>query len=274
MMSRGAVGVAVTAFAVAVAMVAISAVAASARPVAARNLLKNGGAEAGPGSRDEAKVVAKIPGWKAAVDERDGQFNVLVYESISPKDAQRGNYWPSTAASRLIKGGRKLFVGGYMAPGRTSSTLTQSVNVAGQRKAIDAGKLSRDAHRRARRHRQQQRHDDRGRGLPERLRQETGPDQDRAGRQGAVREGVLEPGARDGPARANRHEEPAEGHPDDPRHAASATRWTARTATRSRTTSASRSERCAKSSNAPGTRRPTCLSCRICRVALDEAAII
>ena len=105
-------------------------------------LAENGGAEAGPGRPDESNVVAKIPGWTSAVDDRGGQFNVLAYQSISPKDAQRGNFWPSTAASRLIKGGRKLFVCGYMAPGRTNSTPTQSVNVAGQRKAIDAGRVS------------------------------------------------------------------------------------------------------------------------------------
>jgi hypothetical protein len=123
-------------------LAAATAIGASARPEAARNLLKNGGAEAGPGSSDVRTPVAAIPGWEAAVDDRGGQFNVLVYKSISPKDAQRGNFWPSTQASRLIKGGKKLFYGGYMAPGRTSSTLTQSVNVASQAKAIDAGKLS------------------------------------------------------------------------------------------------------------------------------------
>ena len=67
---------------------------------------------------------------------------MLVYENISPKDAQRGNLWPSTVASRQIEGGRKLFVGGCMAPGRTRSTLTQTVDVANQAKAIDARKLS------------------------------------------------------------------------------------------------------------------------------------
>lgn len=139
---RCGVGLTVTGLALVAAPAAITAVSGSARPEAARNLLKNGGAETGSGSRDEKKVVATIPGWKAAVDDRGGQFNVLAYQSISAKDAQRGNFWPSTEASRLIKGGRKLFVGGYMAPGRTSSTLTQSVNVAGQRKAIDGGKLS------------------------------------------------------------------------------------------------------------------------------------
>ncbi len=138
---RRTVGLAVTGLSLA-ALVAVTAVSASARPAAARNLLQNGGAELGPGSRDRKQVVAKIPGWQAAVDDRGGQFNVLAYENISPKDAQRGNFWPSTAASRLIKGGKKVFVGGYMAPGRTTSTLTQSVNVAGQRKAIDAGKRS------------------------------------------------------------------------------------------------------------------------------------
>lgn len=138
---RRTVGLAVTGLSLA-ALVAVTAVSASARPQAVRNLLQNGGAELGPGSRDRKQVVAKIPGWQAAVDDRGGQFNVLAYENISPKDAQRGNFWPSTAASRLIKGGKKVFVGGYMAPGRTTSTLTQSVNVAGQRKAIDAGKRS------------------------------------------------------------------------------------------------------------------------------------
>jgi hypothetical protein len=139
---RWAVGLGVAGLALAAAQLATTAVGASARHQAVRNLLQNGGAEAGPGSRDEKTVVPKIPGWTAAVDDRGGQFNVLAYESISPKDAQRGNFWPSTEASRLIKGGKKLFVGGYIAPGRTSSTLTQSVNVAGRRKAIDAGKLS------------------------------------------------------------------------------------------------------------------------------------
>jgi hypothetical protein len=145
---RRTVRLAVTGLSLAAALVAVTAVSASARPQATRtllkprNLLKNGNAELGPGSRDRKQVVAKIPGWQAAVDDRGGQFNVLAYENISPKDAQRGNFWPSTAASRLIKGGNKLFVGGYMAPGRTASTLTQSVNVAGQRKAIDAGKRS------------------------------------------------------------------------------------------------------------------------------------
>lgn len=145
---RRTVGLAVTGLSLVAVLVAVSAVSASARPQAARtllktgNLLKNGGAELGPGSRSHDDVVKSIPGWKTAVDDRGGQFNVLAYQSVSPKDAQRGNAWPSTVASRLIKGGRKLFYGGYMAPGRKNSTLTQSVNVAGRRKAIDAGKLS------------------------------------------------------------------------------------------------------------------------------------
>jgi hypothetical protein len=126
----------------AVVAMAATAISASARPEAAHNLLKNGGAEVGPGSSDVRTAVKAIPGWEAAIDDRGGQFNVLVYKSISPKDAQRGNFWPSTAASRLIKGGKKLFYGGYIAPGKTSSTLTQTVDVAAQAKAIDAGKLS------------------------------------------------------------------------------------------------------------------------------------
>jgi hypothetical protein len=145
MRHRRTVALAVTGLLLAGALVAVSASArtrATGTLLEQRNLLKNGNAELGPGSHDRKQVVAKIPGWEVAVDDRGGQFNVLAYENISPKDAQRGNFWPSTAASRLIKGGKKLFVGGYLAPGRTTSTLTQSVNVAGQRKAIDAGKRS------------------------------------------------------------------------------------------------------------------------------------
>ena len=142
MTARGPVGFTVSTLALAAA-VGIAAVGASARPQAARNLLVNGGAEAGPAQReiDTAHPVATIPGWTANADDRGGQFSVLAYKSVSPKEAQRGNFWPSTAAARLIKGGRKLFVGGYLAPGKTSSTLTQTVNVASRRKAIDVGKL-------------------------------------------------------------------------------------------------------------------------------------
>jgi hypothetical protein len=91
--------------------------------VPAGNLVKNPGAEEGPGSPNSTQAPA-IPGWTTTPS-----FTAVKYGASS---------FPTTALSAQIGGGQNFFAGG---PNNARSTATQTVDVAGAAAEIDGGKV-------------------------------------------------------------------------------------------------------------------------------------
>jgi hypothetical protein len=99
------------------------AVGASAHPAAGPNLIKNGGAEAGPGVLNASGVAATLPGWT-----RTPNFTVVKYAA--------GGGFPDAAIAAQIGGKANFFAGG---PNALTSSATQVVNVTKFKAPIDAG---------------------------------------------------------------------------------------------------------------------------------------
>lgn len=102
----------------ALSLLLVPAVALSLPP---GNLLKNPGAEAGPGAASDTAAVA-IPGWKTTA-----RFTAVRYGT-----SFQGGAFPSAPS----RGGRNFFAGG---PENASSTARQSVDVSGSAAEIDGG---------------------------------------------------------------------------------------------------------------------------------------
>jgi hypothetical protein len=100
-----------------------TAVVASAHPAAAPNLIRNGGAEAGPGVTNASTVAASLPGWT-----RTPNFTVVKYAA--------GGGFPDAAIAGPIGGKANFFAGG---PNAAASSATQTVRVTRFKAPIDAG---------------------------------------------------------------------------------------------------------------------------------------
>jgi len=98
-------------------------VPAAALPLPGGNLLKNPGAESGPGATSDTAVAA-IPRWTTA-----GGFTAVRYGT---RFAGGGGSFPAAPKG----GGKNFFAGG---PERAVATATQRINVAGSAGEIDAG---------------------------------------------------------------------------------------------------------------------------------------
>jgi len=107
----------------AVAFSVVTTVVASAHPAAAPNLIKNGGAEAGPGVMDASTVGASMPGWT-----RTPSFTVVKYAA--------GGGFPDATVAGPIGGKANFFAGG---PNVATSSATQVVKVTRFKAPIDAG---------------------------------------------------------------------------------------------------------------------------------------
>jgi hypothetical protein len=107
----------------AVGLLVATAVVASAHPVAAPNLVKNGGADAGPGMTNASTVSASMPGWT-----RTPGFTAVKYAA--------GGGFPDATIGGPIGGKANFFAGG---PNAATSSATQTVNVTRFRAPIDAG---------------------------------------------------------------------------------------------------------------------------------------
>jgi hypothetical protein len=99
-------------------------IGASAHTAAAPNLLKNGGADLGPGVDDASAIVEAIPNWT-----RVGSFTVVAYGATGG--------FPDASISKKISGKTNFFAGG---PANPKSIVTQVVDVSRSKGAIDAGK--------------------------------------------------------------------------------------------------------------------------------------
>lgn len=99
-------------------------IGASAYTAAAPNLLKNGGADLGPGVDDASGIVETIPNWT-----RVGSFTVVTYGAAGG--------FPDASISQKIGGKVNFFAGG---PANPKSSVTQVVDVSRFKGAIDAGK--------------------------------------------------------------------------------------------------------------------------------------
>ena len=95
-------------------------------PLPGGNVIKNPGAESGPGATSDTAVVP-IPRWTTA-----GGFTAVRYGA-----GFAGGGGSFLAAPR--GGGKNFFAGG---PERAVATATQRINVAGSAGAIDAGKVT------------------------------------------------------------------------------------------------------------------------------------
>lgn len=120
--------------AVAAALVAAGSLGAARTAIPAGNLVKNPGAEAGPGHTNTAtpSPATVPPGWDwETVPPRRGT-------EVGFVAAQYGShpYFPSKAVSTAIGGGKNLFWAGY--PPQRSSAF-QTIDVAGAAAEIDAG---------------------------------------------------------------------------------------------------------------------------------------
>ena len=107
----------------AVAFSVVTAVVATAHPAAGPNLIKNGGADAGPGAKDASTISASMPGWK-----RTPGFTAVTYAA--------GGGFPDAAIAGPIGGKANFFAGG---PNAATSSATQVVNVTRFKAPIDAG---------------------------------------------------------------------------------------------------------------------------------------
>ncbi len=107
----------------AVAFWVVTAVVATAHPAAGPNLIKNGGADAGPGVMNASTVSASMPGWT-----RTPNFTAVRYAA--------GGGFPDAAISGPIGGKANFFAGG---PNAATSSATQVVSVTRFKAPIDAG---------------------------------------------------------------------------------------------------------------------------------------
>ena len=87
------------------------------------NLIKNGGADAGPGVLNASTISASLPGWT-----RTPTFTAVKYAA--------GGGFPDAAIAGPIGGKANFFAGG---PNGATSTATQVVNVTRFKAPIDAG---------------------------------------------------------------------------------------------------------------------------------------
>lgn len=99
-------------------------VVATAHPAAGPNLIKNGGADAGPGVMNASTVSASMPGWT-----RTPNFTAVKYAA--------GGGFPDAAIAGPIGGKANFFAGG---PNAATSSATQVVNTTKFKAPIDAGK--------------------------------------------------------------------------------------------------------------------------------------
>lgn len=123
MSSSRSFGSAVGAVAAASLVTVVMAVGASAHPAAAPNMIRNGGAEAGPGVLNASKVATTVPGWK-----RTPNFTVVKYAA--------GGGFPEADITGQIGGKANFFAGG---PNALTSSATQIVNVTKFKAPIDGG---------------------------------------------------------------------------------------------------------------------------------------
>ncbi len=116
--------VAVIAVVSAVVFSIVTAVVATAHPAAGPNLIKNGGADAGPGVMNASTVSASMPGWTRTPNN----FTAVKYAA--------GGGFPDAAIGGPIGGKANFFAGG---PNAATSSATQVVNVTRFKAPIDAG---------------------------------------------------------------------------------------------------------------------------------------
>lgn len=90
--------------------------------VPAGNLVKNSGAEEGPGSANASQALA-LPGWTTTPSFTAVKYGVSGF--------------PTTALGAQLGGGQNFFAGG---PNNARSTATQTIDVAGAAAEIDGGK--------------------------------------------------------------------------------------------------------------------------------------
>lgn len=118
--------------AAAVALAAAGSLAAALTAIPAGNLVKNPGAEAGPGQTSTSNQNATRfipPGWEWSTSpEKEAGFVATQYGSHP--------YFPSKAVSASIGGGKNLFWAGYPLQ---RSTAFQTIDVAGAATEIDGG---------------------------------------------------------------------------------------------------------------------------------------
>ena len=101
-------------------------VPAAALPLPGGNLLKNPGAESGPGATSDT-AVAPIPRWTTA-----GGFTAVRYGASFAGGG--GSFLAAPTG-----GGKNFFAGG---PTHKFATATQRINVAGSAREIDAGRVT------------------------------------------------------------------------------------------------------------------------------------
>lgn len=85
-------------------------VASAGSSASTKNLVRNGGAELGPGAKDASSKV-RVPGWRTT-----GDLTAVLYTA--------GGGFPDASVSTKIGGGQKFFTGG---PATALSTATQTV---------------------------------------------------------------------------------------------------------------------------------------------------
>jgi hypothetical protein len=113
----------VLAVATTVVSLAITAAVATAHPAAGPNLIRNGGADAGPGAANASLVSPSLPGWT-----RTPGFTAVKYSA--------GGGFPDATVGGPIGGKANFFAGG---PNAATSSATQVVNVTRFKAPIDAG---------------------------------------------------------------------------------------------------------------------------------------
>ncbi|MGZ8793556.1 MAG: hypothetical protein ACXW0F_02725 [Gaiellaceae bacterium] len=123
--SRTSLGVGLLAVAIATigALLVAGPLSARSGTVPAGNLVKNPGAEEGPGSPDSTQHPA-VPGWTTTPS-----FTAVKYGTSG---------FPTTALGAQIGGGQNIFAGG---PNNPRSSATQTVDVAGAAAEIDGGQV-------------------------------------------------------------------------------------------------------------------------------------
>lgn len=115
--------VAITTAVSVVALSVVTAVVASTHPAAGPNLIKNGGADAGPGVMNASTISASMPGWT-----RTPGFTAVKYAA--------GGGFPDATIGGPIGGKANFFAGG---PNAATSSATQLVKVTRFKTPIDAG---------------------------------------------------------------------------------------------------------------------------------------
>jgi len=98
-----------------------------ALPIAGRNLIVNGDAEAAPGT-DGSSVAPDVPGWT-----RTGEFTAVAYDTVTT-----GNY-PTPNDPGPQDRGRNFFSGG---PHADRSGAVQTIDVSGVGTVLDSGQVS------------------------------------------------------------------------------------------------------------------------------------